>query len=318
MVFGQTSSELCWPCRAAVLVRDFHVASARLHFSDNFSLLPRHEIVMIGFLAARGACRSRFFACNTVCHAAHQIKGPVVQCNGRAFSARIANAAPVEIEVLAERREFVVVDKPRGILTHHALQEPSTPDVLTLLSERFGRLHPVGRLDKGVSGVLLLSRPDTEFMQSVQVVQKQYEAFVFGATPAELTISQPLTKKEQHTGHKKVQEAHTTLHTVCSSTCSVVGPISHVIVRITTGRHHQIRKHMRFSGSPIIGDFRHGFKKLNIALQERLGMQLPLCLHSSSLRFRCDGQEYHFSAPLTQQLTEIQRALRISEGKDPA
>ncbi|MCA9776570.1 MAG: pseudouridylate synthase, partial [Candidatus Eremiobacteraeota bacterium] len=58
-----------------------------------------------------------------------------------------------------------------------------------------------------------------------------------------------------------------------------------------TGLTHQIRRHLRGWGYPILNDQKHGDRTLNRAFHEVYKVKRML-LHSRSITFTFDGQEY--------------------------
>jgi tRNA pseudouridine65 synthase len=84
-------------------------------------------------------------------------------------------------------------------------------------------------------------------------------------------------------------------------------------VEISTGRHHQIRKHLRAIGHPIIGDFRHGYNDRNLALQNDYGQTLPLCLHCHQLDFIFKNKPYTYSSPLPAAIQNLLSWLNTSQ-----
>lgn len=96
------------------------------------------------------------------------------------------HAAPVE--VLAESADILAVNKPAGVPVHVAGQYRKNTVVGLLEAHRpdLGALAPCHRLDKPVSGVLLLSRTAAaaEALRSkitTHAVHKRYVARVEGA-----------------------------------------------------------------------------------------------------------------------------------------
>jgi tRNA pseudouridine65 synthase len=72
-----------------------------------------------------------------------------------------------------------------------------------------------------------------------------------------------------------------------------------------TGRTHQIRRHLKKHGHPIVGDARYGDLRHSRAFRERLGSN-RLLLHARSLRFRWPGgAECAVVAPLPPPMLEL-------------
>ncbi|GHB72233.1 hypothetical protein GCM10007390_27860 [Persicitalea jodogahamensis] len=117
-------------------------------------------------------------------------------------------------------------------------------------------------------------------------VQKKYLAIVRGYTPDEQTIDYAL--KHPDTG--VVQDAVTHLKTEHRTEIPLpfgkhaTSRYSLVELTPTTGRMHQLRKHMAHILHPIIGDRPHGCNKQNKLFLEQFDMNTML-LHAQQLTF---------------------------------
>lgn len=124
-------------------------------------------------------------------------------------------------------------------------------------------LDLIHRLDKGTSGVILLSKSD-EFKDMIihefrhQNVYKEYIAVVNGTFVDDVTVDEPiLTIKTKAIAYSKISEDG-------KKAVSHISPVyvenkkSKLKVVIETGRTHQIRVHLKHLGFPIIGDEVYG------------------------------------------------------------
>jgi len=174
-----------------------------------------------------------------------------------------------------------------------------------LLRDQLGqRVYPVHRLDRKTGGVLLfaLNEPLNAAMQTLFMegrVQKTYLAIVRGHTPDTLDIDYPLRRDDG-----VLQEAFTRLNTLWRTALPLpsgehaTSRYSLVELTPTTGRMHQLRKHMAHVFHPIIGDRPHGCNKQNRLFLETFGMN-TLLLHARRLAFAhpVSGQEVVITAP---------------------
>ena len=135
---------------------------------------------------------------------------------------------------------MAIVWKPAGIIT-------SGVGGKTLSSQLPG--HPVHRLDRDTSGWVMVSQSQAERMTLHQhfgehKIQKSYLALVVGIVPGRMTIQLPLDDKPCSSQIQYIQTGRWPLH----------GQASLVEVQTSTGRTHQIRRHLSAIGHPIIGD----------------------------------------------------------------
>jgi 23S rRNA pseudouridine1911/1915/1917 synthase len=193
--------------------------------------------------------------------------------------------------IIHKHPHFIIVNKPSGTSTH-ASPGDTAPNVVDLLKADYPILQPLTRLDNGASGLLILSL-NSQFTKHVKFISKSYLANVFGSPkPAHGFIEKPLLTKKFGTDTKRTQEAYSHYRTL-----KINSETACVLVRIETGRHHQIRRHLRNIGTPIIGDFRHGHKEKNLIHQEKTGKKLRLMLQCYRLVFSHQGKIYRFKLP---------------------
>lgn len=191
-----------------------------------------------------------------------------------------------------QNADFVIIDKPPGVFVHKTTLDPEASRfVVQELRDQLGtRVYPVHRLDRKTSGALLLaldnntqSELNTIFRE--REIEKSYLAIVRGHTPQELEIDYALK-----TERGNLQEAQTTLKTIAHTEIPISSGkysssrYSLVELRPTTGRRHQLRRHMAHILHPIIGDRPHGCNKQNKFFLEHFDMNSML-LHAYSLKF---------------------------------
>ncbi|MBI5897857.1 MAG: hypothetical protein HZB40_01350 [Rhodocyclales bacterium] len=117
------------------------------------------------------------------------------------------------LPILYRDGHLVAVHKPAGLLVHRSdLDRHETRFALQLLRDQIGhRVHPVHRLDKGTSGVLLFAL-DAESASVVggqferDEVDKRYLAVVRGWPPQHRLIDHPLSRRFDDYGRKLAPE----------------------------------------------------------------------------------------------------------------
>lgn len=206
-----------------------------------------------------------------------------------------------ELDILYRDHNYIAIDKPPGLLVHRtSIDAQESVFAVQLLRDQIGQhVYPVHRLDKATSGVLLFAL-DQEALSAAKglfeakKVEKTYLAITRGFAPESGTIDRPLRKLRDKPGPNKSdieQEASTDFKTIFTS--QVPYPTerydstrySLVELHPSTGRRHQLRRHLSGIGHPIVGDTRHGDNKENKRFKERYGF-IRLFLHARELRFR--------------------------------
>ncbi len=200
--------------------------------------------------------------------------------------------------ILNKNADFIVLDKPSGISTHSSPGDKAQ-NLIDMLVPDYPLLYPVMRLDNGTSGLIVLGL-DEDFVKDCLFQNKEYLALVLGTVQESGIVDRPLAKKQFVTRKKVVQDALTEYKVLTAAPQA-----SLLQINISTGRHHQIRKHLRSIGHPILGDFRHGYNDRNLEIQERYGKKLRLCLHCSKLEFVYKNKVYVYSLPLPDDLNEV-------------
>lgn len=182
-----------------------------------------------------------------------------------------------ECELIYRDEHIVAVDKPSGLLVHRSpIDRHETRFALQMVRNQVGQhVYPVHRLDKPTSGVLLFGL-SSEIARAISeqfaagTVHKQYLAVVRGYSPQEGVIDYPLKEQldkiadKHRRKDKPAQQAVTRMRRLATVEISIAVDrypqtrYSLVELRPQTGRKHQLRRHMKHIGHPIIGDAKHG------------------------------------------------------------
>lgn len=184
-------------------------------------------------------------------------------------------------EVIWRDEHLVAVNKPAGLLVHRSpIDRHETRFALQLVRDQLGRrVYPVHRLDKPTSGVLLFAlSPDMARELSQQFagrrVHKHYLAVVRGHCPQAGLIDHPLRDRydpkaageappvrAEDLAARSALTRYRRLATVELPVAVDKYPqtrYSLVSLYPETGRRHQLRRHMKHIGHPVIGDAKHG------------------------------------------------------------
>ncbi|MBL7016081.1 MAG: hypothetical protein ISR84_00835 [Kiritimatiellales bacterium] len=191
------------------------------------------------------------------------------------------------LEILYQDDGLVAVDKPAGILVHQTRPpEPNDQIAMKILRDQLGqKVHPVHRLDRPTSGILLfaLSTASLRLAHELfekRLVTKKYRAVVYGKTPLDWQTDTPLRR----TDAEKPRAALTDFKRIQYGTRPNLPEFSIVEATPHTGRYHQIRQHLQLAGHPIVGDYLYGDLGQNMRTSEQLG-HTRMILRATELHF---------------------------------
>ncbi len=267
----------------------------------------------------------------TILHAHHTMhKGDVIVV---ADSIKVPQAervqAPIpKIEIIAETNDYIVINKPAGLLMHGTERE-NRSSVVDWLLDKYPKIAKVGedpnrpgivhRLDKDVSGLVVLAKNQDSFDDlksqfQKRSVLKQYQALVYGEDlPQEGEIRFRLdrsVKGYRMAARPENQEGKTSITNF--NVLQNYYNYTLVSVIIKTGRTHQIRAHFAAYNHPVVGDDLYGTvkdKKQNKKLN--LGRVFLAALNLSFTDLK--GKRQEFSIKMPKQLEDFLGKLKIKK-----
>ena len=220
-------------------------------------------------------------------------------------------------DIVFEDDALIVLNKPAGLQVHPASGNHDN----TLLNGLVAYLassdiHMVHRLDKFTSGLIVFAKTEKarDLLSeafSKKIARRKYNALVWGKMASEGTINEAigrLPENQQRFGPLSKfdggKSAITHFKTLQSFSFH-----SLIECLLETGRTHQIRVHMQFNKTPIIGDFEYGGDKLLLGLREEnyiknmeklLSLFNGQALHAIALDFPHPetNERMHFTAAL--------------------
>jgi 23S rRNA pseudouridine1911/1915/1917 synthase len=222
-------------------------------------------------------------------------------------------SAPGPLDIRYEDEDVLVLNKASGVSVHPG---PGHFDdtIGNFLLDYYdktgveGDFHPVHRLDRGTSGLLVVAKhPHAQEALKNQLhterFQRVYLAVCEGVpSPLRGEVDAPIGSKPGSLVEQMVRPdgkpARTRYETV-----KIVSGRALLRLRLDTGRTHQIRVHLAYLGHPLTGDFLYG--------QE--GTLSRPALHSAQLAFLhpMTGEKLTFSQPLPPDMAAL-----LAEGEN--
>ncbi|MDP3286648.1 MAG: RNA pseudouridine synthase [Desulfobacterales bacterium] len=222
---------------------------------------------------------------------------------------KLINCGSIQIPVFAAGKGWLVVDKPAGMTVHnkpgmdlcsfvltHVQNETAAKGEIEITPD-FG-VNPVHRLDKDASGIIFLASSREMFrffsnqFQSRQVT-KRYVAVLHGllGTPERNDLWEkwrwPLANtaggRNNPEGSGRRQHSETRYRVLDHSIHYTM-----VEIELLSGRTHQIRRHAKLSGHPVVGDARYGSTRAVNYLKRNFAFD-RLALHARALTLRLPG-----------------------------
>ena len=202
-------------------------------------------------------------------------------------------AQNIPLDIVYEDEYLLVINKPKGMVTHPAPGHYKDTLVNALLyytknlSNLNNKFRPgiVHRLDKDTSGLMLVAKNNFVHEKlSDQLknhkIKREYVGIVHGQMKnLKGTINLPIGRDPRNRQRMAVVYKNSKTAVTHYETLRIVDKYSLMRFNLETGRTHQIRVHMAHHGHPLLGDTLYGSKiTSNINIQGQ-------CLHSRTIEF---------------------------------
>ena len=190
-----------------------------------------------------------------------------------------AQPEDIPLDVVYEDDDIIVINKPEGMVVHPAPGNYSGTLVNALLFRCRDSLSGIGgvmrpgivhRIDKDTSGLLVVAKNDfahTALSEELKYhgIEREYHALVkggFGEDTGTIDLPigrHPIDRKKMAVlkNSESAREAVTHYEVLAR-----YGNISYLKLMLETGRTHQIRVHMSYTGHPLLGDEVYGQSKI--------------------------------------------------------
>lgn len=218
-----------------------------------------------------------------------------------------------ELQAFVNEENFVVFNKPSGVLIHPQNRDTEY-SLVDELKYQFGlNANIAHRIDQETSGLVLCakdreSEKDLKALFEFRKINKKYLALVHGEFKEEMIIEEPLLRRQDESA---IVRMVVKVHPDGKASKTTISPLEYfadkdmtlVECKPYTGRQHQIRVHLFHVKHPIVGDPIYGQKEEDVLrfldkeidLEERikLGGASRLLLHANELEFNLYDKHYH-------------------------
>lgn len=226
------------------------------------------------------------------------------------------NLSPLDVpfDIVAMHEDFLVINKPAGLVVHNALTSPDEPSLVRGLLYRFKEFHEfddterpgiIHRLDKDTSGLILIARNHKAQIAlsklfKDRLVKKTYLAVVTKHPVKTGSIDFDIGRHPVHRhkmSHQGIASRDALTH---YEVLAYYKDASLVAASPVTGRTHQIRVHLTAIGHGLLGDATYGLTSKLIKRQ---------ALHAWRIAFSYKGIDYKFQQSVPADIASLLSAL---------
>lgn len=204
----------------------------------------------------------------------------------------------IPLNIVFEDEDILILDKAPGMACHGKSErgEPTLGSALVCHLGPLSAFHPVNRLDKGTSGLMLVAKSGYVhdlLRRSLHSENFRREYLLLCSPPpvdSAGIIDLPIARDESSPIKRCVSPGGLPARTEYE-VLRICGNLALCRARLHTGRTHQIRLHFSAIGCPLLGDWLYGAPSPDISRP---------ALHSAALELRhpISGEELRFSSPL--------------------
>ncbi len=216
----------------------------------------------------------------------------------------------IKLDIHFEDKDILILNKPKGMVVHpgagnhkNTLANALIYKYKNKLSNINGELRPgiVHRIDKDTSGLLVVAKNNSSHSKlgkqfSEHSIARKYLCLVWGVIrPLQGNIQTLISRNKKNRQLMMVSDfngkkAITNYKTIKVFNIKDIPKISLIECELETGRTHQIRVHMKYKGTSLLGDNQYGkknirFKKINEDFLNKLSLLNGQALHAKSLGF---------------------------------
>jgi len=178
----------------------------------------------------------------------------------------------IPLDIVFEDDYILVINKPSNLVVHPAAGNWSGTLLNAILNhfpsnKNLPRAGIVHRLDKNTTGLMVVAKDEVSQQHLVRQLQsksvnREYRAIVWGQVWKNKSINEPIGRHPSVRVKMAVNKINGKDSITHYEVLERFGLHSYLRCNLETGRTHQIRVHMQFNDSPIVGDPVYGLKKI--------------------------------------------------------
>jgi 23S rRNA pseudouridine1911/1915/1917 synthase len=209
-------------------------------------------------------------------------------------------AQEISLNIVAKDDDFIVINKPVGLVVHPGAGNPdgTLQNALLALDKHLINLPRSGivhRIDKNTSGLMVIARNIKSYQYFIEQISNRHVTRVYNAIVTGVPISGGQIDKAigRHARDRTKMQVRQDGKEAITNFIVLNKYKFHSLLelRLETGRTHQIRVHLNSLGYPIMGDRVYGGKpKFPKGVSEKLRLMIETfnrqALHAKKLAFK--------------------------------
>lgn len=234
------------------------------------------------------------------------ILGDKVEYKFKEVTPKVAPVIDFDVEIIYEDDAMMVINKPSGLVVHPApsVKEATLVDwlvhkgvSLSTISgeERHGIVH---RIDKDTTGALVIAKTNEAHQKLSEQLQdksmgRYYLALIDYPLKESGIVEKPIGRNPNNRLKMDVVPNGKEAKSAFYKLAETPKQIELVLIKLFTGRTHQIRVHLESLGRHILGDALYGFKSKKDTIK-----RVYLHAYKLYLSHPITGKKMEFVAPL--------------------